>query len=84
MDAGVTLKGKDDRWEVALIGKNLTDKLVASNCSLADVAGGIILPFNGDNYGYATPGAAGTPEKLCFADGPGRSVWIRLTLKPFR
>jgi hypothetical protein len=84
VDASIALKGKNDRWEVELIGKNINDKLTASNCSVSNVAGSILLPLaGGDNYGGVTQGSGGQPEKLCFADGPGRSVWIRLTLRPF-
>lgn len=81
IDASVALKGADDRWEVALIGKNLTDKLIASNCSATNFAGGIVL--GGDNLGGVTPGSMGFAEKGCFADGPGRAIWLRATFRPF-
>jgi outer membrane receptor protein involved in Fe transport len=83
VDAGIALKSADDRWEIAIIGKNLGDELFASNCSASNAAGGIILPFGGDNYGGVAPGTGGTAEKLCFVDGPGRSIWARLTFRPF-
>ena len=83
-DAGIALKSADDHWEFAVIGKNLTDELVASNCSASNAAGGIILPFGGDNYGGVSPGTGGTAEKLCFVDGPGRAIWVRLTFRPFK
>jgi hypothetical protein len=54
--------------------QNLTDKRVVSNCSASNVAGSIILPFNGDHSGGASLGPADTAEKRCFADGPGRAV----------
>ena len=83
-DAGIALKSTDNHWEVAVIGKNLTDELVASNCSASNAAGSIILPLvGGDNSGGVAPGTAGTAEKLCFVDGPGRSIWLRLTFRPF-
>ncbi|MCB2060186.1 MAG: TonB-dependent receptor [Novosphingobium sp.] len=82
IDAGIALKSEDDSWEVALIGKNLNDKLTASNCSATNFAGGIVL--GGDNLGGTTPGSAGFAEVGCFADGPGRSVWVRLTLRPLK
>lgn len=82
-DAMLALKAEDDRWELALIGKNITDKLTASNCSVSNVAGSIFLPFGGDATGTAAQGSGGLPQKLCFADGPGRSIWVRLTLRPF-
>jgi iron complex outermembrane receptor protein len=81
-DASIMLKDEKDRWEVALIGKNLSDKLTASNCSASSVAGGGVL--GGDASGFATQqGQAGWAEALCFPDGPGRSVWLRLTFRPF-
>jgi hypothetical protein len=83
IDASIALKAANDRWEVALLGKNLTDKIIASNCSATNFAGGILLPFGGDNAGGTTRGAGGFAEEGCFADGPGRSVMIRLTLRPF-
>jgi iron complex outermembrane receptor protein len=83
IDAGVTLKGADDKWEIALIGKNLTDKIITSNCSATNFAGGIILPFGGDNLGGVNPGAMGFAEEGCFADGPGRQIWVRFTMRPF-
>jgi outer membrane receptor protein involved in Fe transport len=80
-DASITLKAEDDLWEVALLGKNLTDKLTASNCSASSVAGGGVL--GGDASGFPTQqGQAGWAEGLCFPDGPGRSIWLRLTFRP--
>jgi len=80
IDASVALKGPEDRWEVALIGKNITDKLTASNCSATNFAGGILL--GGDNAGGVSPSPAGFAESGCYTDA-GRSVWVRLTLRPF-
>ncbi len=81
VDASVTLKASNGRWEVAVLGKNLTDKITSSNCSATNYAGGIVL--GGDNLGGTTPGGMGFAESGCFADGPGRSIWVRLTLRPF-
>ncbi|MDE8653130.1 TonB-dependent receptor [Novosphingobium album (ex Liu et al. 2023)] len=84
-DAGITLKDKDDRWEVALIGKNLTREYTASNCSPSNFQNGLL---GGEITGASasTPGGqvgpAGTDEMLCYMD-PGRELWIRLTLRPF-
>jgi iron complex outermembrane receptor protein len=81
IDASLALGAEDDRWEVALIGKNLTDKLVASNCSPSNTAGGIFLGT--DFSGGSRQGTMGYAERLCFADGGGRQIMVRLTLKPF-
>jgi iron complex outermembrane receptor protein len=80
-DLSLALRSKDDRWEVAVIGKNITDKITGSNCSAADLAnGGFLGPttFTGTN----TRGPAGVAEVSCRLD-TGREVWLRLTYKPF-
>jgi iron complex outermembrane recepter protein len=82
INATLALKGENDSWEIALIGQNLTDKLVASNCSAPNAAGGIFLPFNGAYTGGSVQGPMGWAEALCFPDGGGRSVWLRLTMRP--
>jgi iron complex outermembrane receptor protein len=82
-DAAVTLKAENERWEVALIGKNLTNKLIHSNCSASNTAGGIVLPFGGANTGGTVQGPMGWAEGLCFPDGPGRTIWVRATIRPF-
>lgn len=82
IDATLALKGENDAWEVALIGNNLTDKLIHSNCSASNSAGGIFLPFNGAYTGGSVQGPMGWAEALCFPDGGGRSVWLRLTVRP--
>lgn len=81
IDASIAISSDDDRWEVALLGRNLTDKLVTSNCSPSNTAGGIFLgtDFSGGNR----QGTMGFAEKLCFPDGGGRQVAVRLTVRPF-
>lgn len=79
LDAGITLKSSNDRWELAFIGKNLTKKYTASNCSPSNFQAGLL----GQEYtGGTTAGPAGTDEMLCYMD-PGRELWVRLTLRPF-
>lgn len=82
VDASVALKAEDDSWEVALLGKNITDKLVASNCSATNSAGSGVLPFNGNYAGGSRVGPLGIADQICFPDGPGRQVWVRFTLRP--
>lgn len=80
-DAGLALRSEDNRWEFAVIGKNLGDKLVASNCSASNTQGGGV--FGGESSGFPTQqGQVGFAEALCFPDGPGRSVWLRVTFRP--
>lgn len=82
INATLALKGENDGWEVALIGQNLTNELVASNCSASNSAGGILLPFSGAYTGGSVQGPMGWAEALCFPDGGGRAVWLRLTMRP--
>ncbi|MCB2060256.1 MAG: TonB-dependent receptor, partial [Novosphingobium sp.] len=43
INANVTLKGKNDAWEVAFIGNNLTNKLTLGSASSANYAGGLFF-----------------------------------------
>lgn len=82
-DLSMTLQGPNDRWEFALIGKNLNNALTSGNCTNSNAQGGL---FPGSEItGAITPpirGAAGTDELGCWMDR-GREVWLRLTYKPF-
>lgn len=77
--ASVSLKGKNDAWEVALIGNNLTDKYTAGNCTNFSGATGQI--FLSPTTGGAGRNAAGIDELACIVD-TGRQVFLRLTLRP--
>jgi hypothetical protein len=79
-DASITLKGPKDRWEFAVIGKNLTDKLTSAHCDAANFQNGVL--FGGENTGMAVHGPAGQGEVACFVDR-GREVWLRVTYRPF-
>lgn len=78
-DLSLALKGKDDRWEVALIGKNLTDKITATTCTSSNVQAGSVL--GGQFTGGIGRGPAGVDEVGCYGDR-GRELWVRLTLRP--
>jgi iron complex outermembrane receptor protein len=80
VDLGLTLRSPNDRWEIAVIGKNVNDKIVAGACSAANFAGSSVL--GGEVTGGTTRGPAGIDEVGCYSD-PGREVWLRLTVKPF-
>src|SRR5262249_28046365 len=80
IDLGVTLKGKDDFWQVSVLGRNITNRLTASTCANGNLAGGFLL--GGQVTGGHTWGPAGIDEVICYVD-PGREIWVSLTVKPF-
>ena len=80
VDASIALLDDQDRWELALVGKNLTDKVISSNCSAGNYAGGNII--GGSLTGYTTPSPTGYAEVGCYAES-GRAVYLRLTVRPF-
>jgi iron complex outermembrane receptor protein len=77
-DLSLTLHGPRDRWELALIGKNIANKLTNGNCTTSDFQNGLL-------GGYITGGVGrgpnGIDEVLCFTER-GREVWIRATFRP--
>ena len=83
VDMSLTLQGADDKWEIALIGKNLNDKLTTGTCANSDFAEGVAFgtPLT-QTTGGTTSGLGGIDQTNCFVD-PGRELWIRLTVKPF-
>jgi iron complex outermembrane receptor protein len=82
-DANIALRGPNDGWEIALIGKNLSDVVTAGECFNSDANVGAGLTFGSfiQQAGMATGGGAGEDGSECVADR-GREVWIRLTLRP--
>jgi iron complex outermembrane receptor protein len=79
-DLSLTLRGKDERWEIAAIGKNIFDKISKGNCSNANYANASV--FLGQVSGGTVRGPAGMDEVGCRPDR-GREIWVRLTLRPF-
>lgn len=75
-DVSFALRDSANRWELALIGKNITDEITTGLCSPANAAGGLIF---GDETGAATSGPSGLGEVDCFTQR-GRSAWFRFTL----
>jgi iron complex outermembrane recepter protein len=80
-DAAITVKDSNDRWEVALIGKNLTNQITTGFCNNSNIAG-LLDPSTQSTGTSSGAGIAGIDEVTCYADR-GRSVWLRLTLRPF-
>jgi iron complex outermembrane receptor protein len=77
--ASVALRSANDAWEVALVGKNMGDKITSGNCTVANVGNGAV--FGGTIDGGATSGAGGIGETGCWTDR-GREIWLRLTWRP--
>ena len=80
VDFGVSLQSPNNVWEVALIGKDLNDKITSGNCVASPLETGATT---------ANPsGVASRVQTLgidpagCFVD-PGREVWLRFTIRPF-
>ncbi|WCT73994.1 TonB-dependent receptor [Sphingomonas naphthae] len=75
-DATLTLKHRD-RWEFALIGKNINNELTSGNCANSNRQGG---QTGGIITGSTVRGAAGIDEVGCYMDR-GRELWVRATLR---
>jgi iron complex outermembrane recepter protein len=77
VDLSLALRSPGERWELAVIGKDINDKITSGNCVsspllteiIPNPSGGTTRPFGIDPTG-------------CFVD-PGREVWLRLTVRPF-
>jgi len=81
VDASIALRGPEDRWEVALIGKNINDKVTSGICSAGNYAGGLfVTPVVTGGTQMSQP--VGFGQTNCFPER-GRSVWLRLTVRPF-
>ncbi len=78
INANISLSAQDDRWELALIGNNLTNKMNVNAQSGVAAEGNLF--FVGGITGGPGRGAAGLDEQIGFLDR-GRELWIRLTVK---
>jgi len=79
LNVNAALDGPNDAWQVALIGSDLNNKITTAACTNADMNGGTI--FAGQIAGGTHGGPAGDDYALCAPD-PGRTVWLRLTVRP--
>ena len=70
-DASLRLKGPEDRWTLALIGRNLSNKYV--------VTGGSEIPFTGGT-GTGTAGPGVFSDLSAFVDNP-REFYIEASVK---
>ncbi|CAN7579098.1 TonB-dependent receptor [Phenylobacterium sp. LjRoot219] len=82
VDLSVALRSDDERWELAVIGKNISDEITSGTCSPAFFSSGLALNTAGQVTGAATRGSAGIGEVGCYTDR-GREVWLRFTYRPF-
>jgi len=79
-DLSLALRSPEDRWELAVLGKNITDKVTSGLCATGNYAGGLFLAEQ--ITGGSSSGAGGIGQVSCYAER-GRSVWLRLTVRPF-
>ncbi|MCB2073559.1 MAG: TonB-dependent receptor [Novosphingobium sp.] len=77
VDGNIAYGAADDSWEVALIGRNLSNKITAGSCTASSFEQG---GFTSQVTGAASAGPAGKSEFSCIARR-GREVWLRLTVK---
>lgn len=80
LGAYIRLAGPDDRWDLALIGNNLTSRYTTGGCLNFNYPGGGGV-FPGTITGAPIKGPAGSGEALCGFE-PGRQFWLRLTVRP--
>jgi iron complex outermembrane receptor protein len=79
VNAHAALSAPDKRWELALIGNDIGNRITYASCTQANYANGSVL--SGEITGGTTRGPAGIDEVACAARR-GREVWLRLTLRP--
>ncbi len=80
-DLSVALNGPDNRWQVAFVGRNLSNTITTGACSSYNNINGLYGgQFQGNNaLGH---GPSGVDSLSCFIDR-GRELWLRLSYKAF-
>ena len=78
VDLSATLQNPTDFWELALIGRDLNNKLTSGECNSAPLETGATVA---NPSGTAGASPFGIDPVQCFAD-PGREVWLQVTLRP--
>ena len=78
-DLAAILKGADDKWELAVIGKNFGNKITSGFCSSSNYANSTAA---NQPTGTASNLPNGIDEVGCTGDR-GRSIIFRLTVRPF-
>ena len=80
-DLSVTLTGPDDRWDVSVIGNNISNKITAGYCSPFDFSTGTTPVASIVGIANAADrNAVGVAEVGCSV-GRGREVWMRVGFK---
>jgi iron complex outermembrane recepter protein len=77
VDANIAISGKNDAWEFALIGRDLSDKITTGYCANTNLQNSV---FGGLITGGPTLGPAGRDEASCNTDR-GRQLWARLSMR---
>jgi hypothetical protein len=70
IDLSAQLSSPEDRWELAVIGDDINNKITAADCSNGNFGGEI---FGGEITGGTGVGPAGIDGVSCFVD-PGRET----------
>jgi iron complex outermembrane receptor protein len=80
-DLSVSLNGPDNRWQVAFVGRNLSNTITTGACSSYNNINGLYGgQYQGNNaLGH---GPSGVDSLSCFIDR-GRELWLRLSYKAF-
>ena len=79
-DASLRLSGRDDAWQVALIGLNLGDVLTTGYCANSPFqSGGLAAAFGAQQTGGTV---GGIPDGVACAIDRGREVWLRVEFRP--
>jgi iron complex outermembrane recepter protein len=80
-DLSLALNGPDHRWQVAFVGRNLTNTITTGTCNSYNNINGL---FGGQYQGNNAigHGPAGVDSLSCFIDR-GREIWLRLNYKVF-
>lgn len=78
IDLSLTLYGKDNRWSIGVVGKNLTDKLRPGYCSSSNSAGSSV--FNAPIAGGTVRNVSGLDELAC-SNTSGRAISLRAGFK---
>jgi iron complex outermembrane recepter protein len=80
VDVGALLKGRNEAWELAFIGKNIFNKITSGTCATSDYANA----FAGRSQitGGTMSGPDGLDELACIPER-GRTLLVRLTVRPF-